>query len=144
MKKVFYIIISLFSLLFFSCEIETSSNGKLDGNWQLQSCDTLSTGGICDMKRSGIYWAFENHLLQIRNIEKGEKILFRFERASNTLTIHSPHRFESRYETVPVEDVDQLIPFGIQGTEDTFQMEKLSGGILVLSNQQLRLHFRKY
>lgn len=144
MKKVIYILFLLFPILFFSCEIETSGNGKLDGNWQLLSVDTLSTGGVCDMKQSSIYWGVEKNLLQVRNTENGEKIFFRFEKNENVLIIHSPHVFESKYETVPVEDESRLVPFGIQGLEDVFQIEKLTNSNFVLVNQQLRLHFRKY
>lgn len=143
MKKATYILL-LFPLLFLSCEIEMSDNGKLDGNWQLQTIDTLSTGGVCDMTRSCIYWGIENHLLQVKNTEKGEKILFRFEQEKDMLTIHSPHVIKSQYETVPVEDENLLFPFGINSTEETFVMEHISNSKMVLSSELLRLHFRKY
>lgn len=144
MRKVLYILLLLLPTLFFSCEIETSGNGKLDGNWQLQFVDTLSTGGICDMGQSGIYWGVENKLLQVRNTESGKKILFRFEKNENTLTIHSPHLVENKYETTPVEDVSVLAPYGISGTEEMFVVEKLSNGRLFLASKQLRLRFRRY
>ncbi|MCH5174399.1 MAG: lipocalin-like domain-containing protein [Prevotellaceae bacterium] len=143
MKKGIYILL-LLPLLLISCEIETSGNGKLDGNWQLLSFDTLSTGGVCNMKESGIYWGVENHLLQVRNVDKEVKILFRFEKSENTLTVHSPHVFIGRYETVPVEDESMLEPFGIYGTEEVFAVERLSGSSMVLTNERLRLRFRKY
>ena len=143
MKKNIFILL-LFPIFLISCEIETSSNGKLDGNWQLQSFDTLSTGGVCDMSKSTIYWGIENNILQVRNINNGEKILFRFEKGDGMLKIHSPHVYESQYVTVPLENDSLLTPYGILGTEDTFTMEQLSGNSLVLTNQQLRLRFRKY
>lgn len=143
MKKAIYILL-LFPIFLISCEIETSSNGKLDGNWQLQSFDTLSTGGVCDMKKSGIYWGIENNLLQVKTIGKTNRILFRFEKNEDALTIHSPHIFESQYVTVPLEDESQLIPFGIHGSKETFTIDVLSNSHLVLTNQQLRLRFRRY
>ena len=143
MRKLIYILL-LFPMFLVSCEIETSSNGKLDGNWQLLSFDTLSTGGICDMSKSGIYWGIENNLLQVRDIAKEEKLFFRFERNGNTLKIYNPHILESHYVTVPVEDESMLTPFGILGKEDVYTMEQLSGSSLVLTNQRLRLRFRKY
>ena len=147
MKKSLYILLLLLpiSILLISCEIETSGNGKLDGNWQLQSFDTLSTGGICDMSESTIYWGIENKILQIRNIKKAEKILFRFEKSGSTLTITNPHLYDNRkYETTPIEDKSVLLPFGIQDIEETYTIEQLSNSCFVLKNQQLRLHFRKY
>lgn len=143
MKKAIYILL-LFPILLISCEIETSSNGKLDGNWQLQSFDTLSTGGVCDMTKSGIYWGVENNILQVRNIEKNDKILFRFEKNGYALTVHSPHIYESQYVTVPLEDESRLIPFGIHSAEETFTIEVLSNSHLVLTNQLLRIRFRRY
>ena len=144
MKKSIYILL-LLPIFFISCEIETSNNGKLDGYWQLQSFDTLSTGGVCDMSKSGIYWCVEKDLLLVRNIKKGERILFRFKQSENTLSIHSPHVFGGQqYETIPLEDESRLVPFGIHGTEDIYKVDKLSNSCLVLTDKQLRLRFRKY
>ena len=72
MKKLIYIIISF---ILTSCELEMTDNGALDGNWQLRQIDTLSTGGTCDMSRSYIYWAVQNHILQVRDIDNNNLII---------------------------------------------------------------------
>ena len=45
MKKIFYIITAVLSLLV-SCTIETSDNGDLDGMWLLERMDSLSNNAI--------------------------------------------------------------------------------------------------
>ena len=142
MKKLIYIIISL---ILTSCELEMTDNGALDGNWQLRQIDTLSTGGTCDMSRSYIYWAVQNHILQVRDIDNNNLIiLFRFEKKGDRLTIHSPYRVIIKAELEPIEDIEQLTPYGILETEDTFTFENLSSGNMTLKNEFFRLHFRKY
>lgn len=143
MKKILYILFAC--TLLTSCELETSGNGHLDGNWQLRQIDTLSTCGICDMSNSYIYWGVENNLLQIRDIDDGNlKIFFRFSRENNILTIHSPYRVITKDELMPVEDIALLQPLGITDTQDSFTIEKLSSGKLILQNDHYRFHFRKY
>lgn len=149
MKKILYLflfcILLPMSLLLTSCDLETSGNGKLDGNWQLRQIDTLSTGGVCDMTYSYIYWGIENKLLQVRDIDNDNlRILFRFDKQGDHLTIHSPHRVITKDELEPVENAELLTPLGIIGTEDTFIFENLSSGNMTLKNERFRLHFRKY
>jgi len=135
----------LSTLLLTGCELETSHNGKLDGNWQLRKIDTLATGGICDMSYSYIYWAVQNDLLQVRDIDNGnQKYFFRFQKQGNQLTISAPHRIITKDELQPLETAELLLPFGIIGTEDTFTITQLSNGSLTLNNTLYRLHFRKY
>jgi hypothetical protein len=50
---------------FSSCELETSDNGDLDGNWQLLSIDSLNTGGINNVKDKQIFYAVQFHLINI-------------------------------------------------------------------------------
>lgn len=142
MKKLIYIIISL---ILTSCELEMTDNGALDGNWQLRQIDTLSTGGTCDMSRSYIYWAVQNDLLQVRDIDNADfRILFRFEKKGDHLTLRNPYHIIIKAELEPIEDIEQLTPYGIMGTEDTFTFENLSSGNMTLKNEFFRLHFRKY
>ncbi len=142
-----HIIIPLFLLIIslVSCEIETSHNGKLDGNWQLQHIDTLATNGTCDMTHSYIYWAVENDLLQVRDIDNQNlKILFRFERQDGNLTLHSPHFVVTKDELIPLESDSLLQPLGIPDLRSTFLIESLTHSRMTLKGAQLRLHFRKY
>jgi hypothetical protein len=143
MKRTIYIIVACITLA--ACELETSNNGKLDGNWQLRQIDTLSTGGTTDMSHSYIYWAVENHLLQVRDIDDSNlTIFFQFEKAGSQLTIQSPYKVVTKDQLEAIEDEETLRPFGIVGLQDTFQFEELSGKVLTLKNQFYRLHFRRY
>lgn len=144
MKQLSYILFVL-CLTLSACEIETSNNGQLDGNWQLRTIDTLQTGGICDMSRSYIYWSVENNLLQLRDIDNSNlKILFRFEKKGDQLNIHSPFKVITKDELEPLEDDEVLRPFGIYGTTADFAIEQLNSSRLVLRNEDYRFHFRKY
>ena len=143
MKKIIYIITS--ALILTACDLETPDNGALDGNWQLRQIDTLATGGSCDMSRSYIYWGIENHLLQVRDIDNNNlKILFHFEKMGEELTIHTPHFVVTKDELTLIEDGSQLAPLGITGTKETFHIEKLNHGSLILKNEYYRLSFRRY
>lgn len=146
MRKILYLL--ALGLMIVSCELETSSNGKLDGYWQMCQVDTLTTGGVTDTRESLIYWGIQGKLLQIRysenNVYLGEGLLFRFENDNSLLTLSSPvvHHL---YETdEPIDDVELLKPYGIYRLEEKFTIEQLDDKYMILTNDVLRLHFRRY
>lgn len=146
MRKILYILV--LGLMVVSCELETSGNGKLDGYWQMNQVDTLATGGVTDTRDSLIFWGIQGNLLQIRYSENdvylGEGLLFRFEKKDSLFTLSLPV-IHHLYETdEPIDDVEILKPFGIYRLEEKFAIEKLNKNIMVLTNDVLRLHFRKY
>lgn len=146
MKKIFYLL--AFGMMLVSCEIETSGNGILDGYWQMSQVDTLATGGVADTRESFIYWGVQGKLLQIRYSENdvylSEGLLFRFENNNSILTLSSPF-VHHLYETdEPIDDVEILKPFGIYRLEEKFAIEQLDDKCMVLTNDVLRLHFRRY
>ena len=146
MKKIFYLL--ALGMMLVSCEIETSGNGKLDGYWQMSQVDTLATGGVADTRESFIYWGVQGKLLQIRYSENdvylSEGLLFRFENNNSILTLSSPF-VHHLYETdEPIDDVEILKPFGIYRLEEKFDLEQLDDKCMVLTNDVLRLHFRRY
>lgn len=143
MKKLIYIIFT--SIVFTACELEIMDNGTLGGNWQLQKIDTLSTGGICDMSSSYIYWGIENNLLQVRDIDnKNLRIFFRFEKNRDSLSISEPFHAITKDEKVALTDDSLLRPLGINNTQITFYIKHLSNNSLILEDQKLRLNFRKF
>ena len=114
----------------------------------MEQVDTLSTGGVADTREALVFWGIQGKLLQIRFSEDGnylgEGLLFRFNRDGSYLTLHSPV-LHHLYETdEPIEDVEMLKPFGIFNLEEVFYLEGLNDDVLVLSNDNLRLHFRRY
>ena len=146
MRKILYLL--ALGLMIVSCELETSGNGKLDGYWQMCQVDTLTTGGVTDTRESLIYWGIQGKLLQIRysenNVYLGEGLLFRFENDNSLLTLSSPvvHHL---YETdEPIDDVELLKPYGIYRLEEKFTIEQLDDKYMILTNDVLRLYFRRY
>ena len=146
MRKLLYIL--TLGVVLASCELETSGNKELDGYWQMCQVDTLATGGIADTHEALIYWGIQGNLLQIRFSENGkylgEGLLFRFERAPYTLNLSSPIRHHLYETDEPIDDVEVLKPFGIYHLEEVFSIEELNEDRMVLFNDELRLHFRKY
>lgn len=146
MRKLLYIL--TLGVLLASCELETSGNKELDGYWQMCQIDTLATGGGADTREALVYWGVQGDLLQIRFSENGkylgEGFLFRFNRVDNSLTLSSPI-LHHLYETdEPITDVEILKPYGIFELEEYFDIEELNDDRMVLRNDELRLHFRKY
>ena len=146
MKKLLSIL--ALSMLMVSCELETSGNKELDGYWQMNQVDTLATDGVADTREALVFWGIQNKLLQIRFPDSGnflgEGLFFRFNRDGNNLTLYSPV-LHHLYETdEPIEDVEILKPFGIFNLEEVFYLEVLNDDYLVVSNDRLRLHFRRY
>lgn len=146
MRKILYLL--AFGLMVVSCELETSGNGKLDGYWQMSQVDTLATGGSTDTRESFTYWGVQGKLLQIRYSENdvylGEGLLFRFEDNDSILTLSSPF-IHHLYETdEPIDDVEILKPFGIYRLVEKFAIKELDDNNMVLTNDVLRLHFRRY
>ena len=146
MRKIFYILI--LGVLFVSCELETSGNDELDGYWQMSQVDTLSTGGVADTREALVYWGIQGKLLQIRFSETGtylgEGFMFRFNREDDVLTLSSPILHHLYKTDEPITDVEVLKPYGIFDLEEVFAIEELNDHNMVLTNDVLRLHFRRY
>jgi hypothetical protein len=146
MRKIFYIL--TLGVLFVSCELETSGNDELDGYWQMSQVDTLSTGGVADTREALVYWGIQGKLLQIRFSENGkylgEGFMFRFNREDDVLTLSSPILHHLYKTDEPITDVEVLKPYGIFDLEEVFAIEELNDHNMVLTNDVLRLHFRRY
>lgn len=148
MKKIIFPLILLFTVLQFlvSCEIETSDNGKLDGQWHLVQVDTLQTGGVLDTSEKLIFWSFQMNLLQMRNFNHVAPIsMARFSHAEGKLRVTQPcqYNLEHGNEYYTEETISTIAPYGINALEETFQVETLSGSRMTLCNGLLRLWFRK-
>lgn len=146
MRKIFYIL--TLGMLFVSCELETSGNDELDGYWQMSQVDTLSTGGVADTREALVYWGIQGKLLQIRFSENGkylgEGFMFRFNREDDVLTLSSPILHHLYKTDEPITDVEVLKPYGIFDLEEVFAIEELNDHNMVLTNDVLRLRFRRY
>ena len=129
-----------------SCKLHTSGNGDLDGFWQGTTMEDLLTGELSDMRENGITWSFQGDLLYLRDAE-GHIILCRFELVDNVLRLYDPYyslRHKEEEADVPVEDVADLIPYGISELEEYFKILELDGNTMRLESMDVRLTFRKY
>jgi len=130
-----------------SCKLHTSGNGDLDGFWQGTTMENLETGELSDMRENNITWSVQGDLLVMRSIAETEGIIWRFDMTDNVLHIYEPYysrRFGEEGTDVPVEDVADLIPYGISELEEYFKVLELDGNTMRLESMDVRLTFRKY
>ncbi len=129
-----------------SCDIETSSAaGDFNGMWHLTRVDTLATGGVLDLKNEKLFWAFQNKLMQADDKnEKLAKILMRFNQTNTQLTLHTPYVYDRENGDKPLTDSTLLIPYGINKTEEKFDVVTLKGGKMVLQSEKLKLTLKKF
>ncbi len=141
---------TIIALLCVSCELETSDNGKLDGNWHLTSIDTLATGGQYDLSQQRIYWAVQGKLLYVRDIAQNPiSYFFRFSQENGHLILTEPYQSGGHEDNEnggdhAVTEVDILRPFGINNLEEDYVKETLTGSHLTLRSETLRLNFVKF
>lgn len=127
------------------CEVETSSNGALDGFWQLTSVDTLRSGGSADMRERLVFWSVQKHLLETTDATgQCPNVLFRFVHTDGRLVLYQPIIDKRDTSDRPLNDIASIHVYGIEQIPDTFQVRRLDGGRMVLDTERLRLHFRKY
>ena len=129
---------------FASCELETSDNGKFDGNWHLERVDTIATGGSTDLSGELRFWAVQKSLVQLSDKAHSDtKYDLRFDRTTDSLRLYNPY-VDYRPDGDPaVTDATVLAPFGLNSTDEHFAVEQLTGSRLTLANRKLRLWLRK-
>ena len=143
MKKILSIMVVVVALLS-GCDIETSSNGKLDGFWHLVSVDTLSTGHTADVSEQLLFLSVEVDLLRLSdNLTQKADYMCRFELKESTLRIYSPYKNDRMNGDPLLEDVAPIQRFGMNSLDVTFNIEQLSSGSMTLNDGNLRLHFKK-
>ena len=142
MKRILYIFSTL--LLFYSCDIESSKNGNLDGFWHLERVDTISTSGSLDLSQEKLFWAFQKDLLQLRGDQ--QEFYLRFNHHDNHLDLSNP-RLKDREKDDPAissSTMYLILPYGINEEQEYFQVVTLNSDDMVLRNQYLQLWFRKF
>lgn len=129
-----------------ACDLERSKNGKFDGYWHLTSVDTLATGNQLDLSEELIFWAVQLHLLNVVDHRRDSThlgYLLRFNLKNNRLEVYEPYINNKEEGDIKLTDPTPLKPFGINGLKDKFNVDRLENGYLELSNDSLRLSFRK-
>lgn len=150
MKKLVYILTLTYIIFgFSSCELETSDNGDLDGNWQLLSIDTLNTNGTNNVKDKQIFYAVQFHLINIYALNVNNeyitpKSFFHFSQTRDSLILYSTDI--TKYDTEAHRDsfLIGLRPLGINSLEEHFKIEMLNSKNMVLRSKELRLNFRSF
>lgn len=127
-----------------SCELETSGNDELDGLWHLEQVDTIATGGTCDMMQQKMYWIVQLKLLETEDKGGGHRnILWRFNKTSDSLTLHSPYIYNREEGDEVLTDVSLITPYGVSQLEETFHIDRLTSNRMQLSSRTLVLRFKK-
>lgn len=144
MKRLVYFLLGCMVLA--ACDIETSKNGDFDGFWQLASIDTLG-GPSGDTRERFIFWCVQGTLIETyiaADYSPAKEIVFTFDKTGDSLFLHAPYVSDRSHGDIPVENVSQLSPYGINQLEERFKIQHLSGDDMTLESAMLRLHFRKY
>jgi hypothetical protein len=145
MKRIYSILLFACCLGLVSCELESSDNGNLDGFWQLYQTDTLTTGGVTDMRSAPAYWAVQHHLLEIKHVANTQmNVLFSFAHQGDSLILSDPYFNNRDSSDIKITDAALLHPYGISRLRESFFVEQLNGNRMRLRTDRLRFHFRKY
>ena len=144
MKRILYIIIGV-TLLLTSCDKEDSANGNLDGVWQMTIMLNKVDATNSDMRLSGITWAFQGHILELRDVNKvNQDIIMSFNHDGNKLKLYEPYRVDRDSNDIIINDVAFLLPYGIESTTVEYNVIELSNSCMILDNNVWHLEFRKY
>lgn len=157
MIKYFSSIVSiLFALCFVSCD-KVPNNGDLDDMWQLMSIE--KDGTVTNTKEQQLYWSIRANLVQLYYVEDGMRLFGHFKRTGSEMVIYdlcheSQHRNENdNDEWISYDERDILAKWGIFPERDsehaerlkqTYKIELLNSGSMILSSGNIKLILRKF
>lgn len=142
MKKIFYIVvITLLTLT--SCEINFSTNGKLDALWQITEIQ-VKDGQPQNVVDEQLTWAFQFNLLELRSNKDYPNAMCRFEHKGDSLRIYQPLRAFFHESDIPFDDANELHPYGLYTLDEHFKVETLNSDRMILSSDSVRVVFRRY
>lgn len=149
MKKAFQLLSVCLALMFVaSCGdlLETSDNGKLDGYWQLARIDTLANGAETDMTGSKVFWGVQGSFFTMLDTHQSTSYgyMFRFKHTGDSLFLYDGRANHREVSDSLLTNVDVLRPLGVNSLMEHFCVEQLSSSRMVLRDEMLRLHFRKF
>lgn len=143
LSKVFFLL--TISTLAACSWFETDNAGDLEGMWHLRTVENVADRTSVDYSKQRIYWAFQKSLLQMDDKSGGAAtLLWRFNHGGSTLTISSPYRYDRENGDEPLETTELLAPYFINNLEETFQIEHLGSGTMLLKSETVRMSFRKF
>lgn len=144
--KCFYLICLLSVFGWVACD-KMPVNGRLDGMWQLQQVDYDDGTAVCP---EYIYYNFQLELCKLTKVHNSgeadrsiDNYLGRFEFTGSSLQLYDLRGWVYRQPETPVT-AGELAAFGIPGTEEHFDIEKLTADRMILRSATARLSFRKF
>ena len=123
-----YIIAVLLILIVSACG-KTPINGDLDGRWQIMKIEYAS-GEEETPERA--YYSVALHTINLMQV------------GVTSQTGNMEYTGDSLFVEMPVSKIENLLPFGMNGTEQRFGVKELTSKHLVLQSNYARLEFRKF
>ena len=116
-------------ILFISACGKMPINGDLDGHWQIMKIEYAS-GEEETPERA--YYSVALHTINLMQV------------GVTNQTGNMEYTGDSLFVTMPISTVENLLPFGMNGTDQRFRVKELSSKHLVLQSDYARLEFRKF
>ena len=104
-------------------------NGDLDGRWQIMKI-AYASGEEEVPERA--YYSVVLHTINLMKVDVTSQ------------TGNMEYTGDSLFVVMPVSKVEDLLPFGMNGTEQRFGIKELTSKHLVLQSDYARLEFRKF
>ena len=123
-----YIIGALLLLMAGACG-KMPINGDLDGRWQIMKIEYAS--GEEEMPERA-YYSVALHTINLMKVDVTSQ------------TGNMEYTGDSLFVVMSVSKVEDLLPFGMNGTEQRFGVKELTSKYLVLQSDYARLEFRKF
>ena len=123
-----YIIGALLLLMASACG-KMPINGDLDGRWQIMKIEYAS--GEEEMPERA-YYSVALHTINLMKVDVTSQ------------TGNMEYTGDSLFVVMPISKVEDLLPFGMNGTEQRFGVKELTSKDLGLQSDYARLEFRKF
>ncbi|GGJ84606.1 lipocalin-like domain-containing protein [Parabacteroides faecis] len=123
-----YMIAILLMLIVGACG-KMPVNGDLDGRWQIMKIEYAS-GEEETPERA--YYSVALHTINLMQV------------GVTSQTGNMEYTGDSLFVEMPISKIENLLPFGMNGTEQRFGVKELTSKQLVLQSDYARLEFRKF
>ena len=123
-----YMIAILLMLIVGACG-KMPINGDLDGRWQIMKIEYAS-GEVETPERA--YYSVSLHTINLMQV------------GVTSQTGNMEYTGDSLFVEMPISKIENLLPFGMNGTEQRFGVKELTSKQLVLQSDYARLEFRKF
>ena len=123
-----YMIAILLMLIVGACG-KMPINGDLDGRWQIMKIKYAS-GEEETPERA--YYSVALHTINLMQV------------GVTSQTGNMEYTGDSLFVEMPISKIEDLLPFGMNGTEQRFGVKELTSKQLVLQSDYARLEFRKF